>query len=175
MEDSGKWQGTNPGLLDSEAWALKGKSQTFHLTSLEPLIPTTEGVQDTLGNVSRQAENVWQWPCGKSLGTKQKHGFVVIRAWHLSHSSICHQRWVGRESAQCLQPHIKVVICCCGQHMPNFRGAIPCPLLAQAAERHGWNSDTHPQGCDGGRIPETALLIFQVVAFWPLITLTNFP
>ena len=33
----------------------------------------------------------------------------------------------------------------------------------------------HPQGCDGGRIPEPALLIFQVVTFWPLITLADFP
>lgn len=33
----------------------------------------------------------------------------------------------------------------------------------------------HPQGRDGGRIPEPALLIFQIVTFWPLITLADFP
>lgn len=34
---------------------------------------------------------------------------------------------------------------------------------------------THPQGRDGGGIPEPALLIFQIVTFGPLITLADFP
>lgn len=50
-------------------------------------------------------------------------------------------------------------------------GALPLTLVAKGAERR-W---THPQGCDGGRISKPALLIFQIVAFRPFITLADFP
>lgn len=34
---------------------------------------------------------------------------------------------------------------------------------------------TYPQGCDSGRVTKPALLIFQIVALWPLIPLADFP
>lgn len=87
-----------------------------------------------------QAEAKHTVTCGHAMwvslwGQKETHRFVVIRAWHLSCSSICHQRlrlwghcWISFPHTLSLQPTVAA------STWPTS-GPLPLTLVAKGAGR----------------------------------------
>lgn len=139
-------------------------SPTFHLSGPIPYILSTEDARDILGTVKRWRSQAhsdvwqqWQRPCGQQV----IQGFVGSGAWRVLLLRLPPESQAGGVSAG--SPSLSHQSCHLhsSQHGANPRSPSLDPggqggtkTVAKTSHR------THPQGCDGGRIPKPALLIF---------------